>query len=122
MDPVPLMASCGEDISHGGPETQSAVSYSKLWSPHPALFEVSQELRPALGRLPVTVGDSHQLFCAVLPRSDHNKAAKAIIAAQPHPGVDAVHPHIYVVAPGEISPHELLALGLSLLSQTGYRR
>ena len=93
MDPVPLMARCGEDIPDGSPETQSAISYRQLRSPHPALFEVPQELRPRLGRLPVTVGDGHQLFCAVQPRSDHHQTTQPVVGAKPHCGVDTPSTH-----------------------------
>jgi len=56
MHPVALMASCGKDIPDCAPETQSAVSHGKLRRSHPsALLQISQELRPTLGRFPVAV-------------------------------------------------------------------
>ena len=55
MHPVALMASRGEDVPDGAPEAQSSVSYGQLRGSHPALLQISQQLRLTLGGLPVAV-------------------------------------------------------------------
>jgi hypothetical protein len=49
---------------------------------------------------------------AVQSGSDHHHRAQPTIGAEPHRGVDAVHPHLDVVSSTKIAPHELLALFL----------
>src|SRR5215212_9452309 len=96
------------------------VSDRRYRRPHPALLEVSKQLRPRLLRLPVAVLDSYELLGAVEPRPHHDQAAQPIVLAQPHLGVYHVRPHIDVIHPREIAFLEHLVLRSPLLGQTGY--
>src|SRR5215213_6399260 len=74
VDPVAPSPGLWEYVPDGAPEPQCSVSYRKLGSTHPTLFEVSQKLRPALGRFPVAVCDSYQFLRALQTRSNHHRS------------------------------------------------
>src|SRR5215210_4133714 len=119
MYPVSLRSGLGKDISDGSPESQSPVSHRELRRLHPTLFEVPQQLDPALGRLPVAVGDGHELLLTIEPGTDHHQAAQTTVASQPYSGVDAVHPHVDVVRCAEVAGHKELPLLLPVLGEAG---
>jgi hypothetical protein len=103
MDPVPLNPGLWEDIPQSAPEAKSAVTDRKLRSSHPALFEIPQQLGPAFGGVPVAIRESHKLFSAVQPGSDHHQPAQPPVGAEPYASVDALHPHVDVLLPREIT-------------------
>ena len=119
MHPVPLRSGLGKDISDGSPESQSPVSYRELRRLHPTLFEVSQQLGPALSRLPVAVGQGHELLLTIEPGTDHHQAAQTTVTSKPYSGVNAVHPHVDVVRCAEVASHKELPLLLPVLGEAG---
>jgi hypothetical protein len=65
--------------------------------------------------------EGYKLLGVVEPRTDHDQATQAIIRSQPYVGVYPVHPHVDVLPPQEISPHEALPLFLPLLEKPADR-
>jgi hypothetical protein len=113
------MASFGEYVADGVPETKRSVSYGQLRCSHPALFEISQELCPRLRRLSVAVLDGHELLLTVEPSADHDQSAQPIVLPEPHARVDGVHPDADVAPAREIALHEALSLGLPAFAEAG---
>jgi hypothetical protein len=87
MDPVALMPGRWEHVTERRPPPQRTVADRDHRRPHAAAPKVPQQLRPRLGRLPLTVTDRDQLLAAVgaYPH-DHQTAQPGLL--QPHPEVD----------------------------------
>ena len=92
MHPIALMEGLRKDVPYGTPETQSSIAHRHNRRAHPTALEIPQSsFRPALGRLPVAVGDGHQFLRTIDPGSDHHQAAQTVVRTEPHRGVDTIH-------------------------------
>ena len=81
-------------------------------SPYEVRVRSRNSFRPALGGLPVAVGDSYQFLRTIEPGSDHHQAAQTVVGAEPHSGVDDIHPDVDVVPLGKVASYETLPLGV----------
>src|SRR5262245_5257272 len=100
MEPVPLLARLRPHIAHGGPETEGAVAQRDNGRAHAPTLQVTEHRLPALGALAVAVLDRDQFLCPVGWHADHHERAEAVML-QPDAEVDAIDPHVDVVAVGE---------------------
>jgi hypothetical protein len=67
VDPVALVAGSWEDVAERRPQPQRAVPDRDHRRLHPAPPQIPQDLRPAVGRLPLAVGHRDQLLKEVRP-------------------------------------------------------
>jgi len=84
-------------------------------------LEAAQQLGPGLGRLPVAVGQCHQLLRAVGAHADDHERAQAVLF-EAHVEVDAVHPPVDKVDTREVALRPLRVLGLPRFGEPGDRR
>jgi hypothetical protein len=89
VHPASLFSGLGEHVADGGPKSERAVAHREHRGAHAAPFALPQQIGPRRLRLPVAVGDRHQLLGAVGPHPDDDQAAQAFLV-EPHVKVDAV--------------------------------
>src|SRR5260370_8497450 len=65
MHPAALLSSLGKDLSKRAPEAERTVANRQHRRPHTASFEITQHLRPRLGRFSKAIPDRDQLLVTV---------------------------------------------------------
>ena len=88
------MASGPENFTKGGPEAESAIPDGQFWwRLQPTLFEIEQQLAPALGTFAVPILKAYQLLVAIRSHADQHKDALLFVL---HPGfeVHSISPDI----------------------------
>jgi hypothetical protein len=119
VDPVALLAGGWEHVAEGRPQAQRAVPDRDHRRPHPAAPQIPQDLRPAVGGLPLAIGHRDQLLGAVGAHAHDHQAAQASLL-QPHPEVHAVRPDVHIVTVGQVALAEHLVVGLPGGQQSAY--
>jgi hypothetical protein len=79
MDPTALLAGGREDLAQRGPQPQRPVTHHDHRGANAPATAVPQQLRPGIGRLPLAVGDRHQLLGAVGAHPHQHQAAQPAV-------------------------------------------
>jgi hypothetical protein len=90
-------------VRNAAQKPKGAVPDGHHRRPHPAAFQVAQQVGPRLGRLAVAVGDGHQLLGAVGPHAHDGHGAQPDLPAVV---TDAIEDHLHRFA--EATPDGLL--------------
>ena len=99
--PVAELSRLGPHVAHGRPEAQGAVADRPHWGPHAPALQVPQHRRPAVGALAVAVLQGHELLGPIGPYADDHQRTEPVVL-EPDVEMDAVDPHIHVVAVGQV--------------------
>lgn len=110
-----------EHVSQCAPESERPVTDREHRSRESSVAQAAEHLGPGVGRLPVAVGQRHQLFRAVGTHPDDHERAEPVLV-QADVEVDPVGPEVDVVETREIAAGPLGVLGLPGLGEPVDRR
>jgi hypothetical protein len=109
------MTSCSAAFAWLEPLREVVEDVAEIVEPIPVRTglrpQVAEHRLPALGALAVAVLDGDQRLCAIGPRAYHDGRAEAVVFQQ-NVEVDAIDPHVHVVAIGEAALLERAVLRL----------
>ncbi len=101
---------------------QRAVTDGQHRRGHPTTTAAPpQQIRPRLGRLPVSVGQGDEFLAAIGAHADHHQQAELLLL-EADLEVDAVDPQVDVIGAREVTLAESLRLVLPLAGEPGDRR
>ena len=79
VEPAALLPRGGEHLAQRAPEPQRAVPDRQDRSRQAAPGAVAQQIRPGLGGLAVTVGQSDELLAPIGAHPDHDQQAQRVL-------------------------------------------
>ena len=120
VNPAPLYPSLREHLAQGRPEPQGAVTDGHYRRGQAPLLEAAEHLRPAVGGLPVPVGDRNELLGPV-GADPHDDQATQPVLLQADVEVDPVGPPVHIVERLQAAPRPPLVLGLPCLGESADR-
>jgi hypothetical protein len=102
VNPAPLLAGIGVDLTQGLPEPERTVADREHRSVHAPARAVPQQRGPGLRGLPVAIGHRDQFLGAVRADPDDDQDG-GLGLVQAYAQVDAVDPDVDVVSTGEVT-------------------
>ncbi len=120
MNPTPLVPGLRKHLRQGPPQAHGPVAHDEFRIAHAAPAAVPQQVGPGLGRLPQPLGQGDQLLGAVQAHAHQDQDA-GVGLTETDPGVDAVGPHVDVVALRQVASLEGGVVVLPLLREPVHR-